>query len=90
MNFAEEVVKRGSKVPGPAGPQRAAGMPGIAGKNGAPGPMPMPLPSGQNGATLQGVENPEAYVIAGLVVGIAGTFLNGVGVCILFLRSERH
>ena len=91
MNFAEEVVKRGSKVPGPAGPQGAVGSPGVpgnAGKDGAPGSTPVSLPSGQNGPTLQGVENPDAYVIAGLVVGTAGAFLNGVGVCILFLRRD--
>jgi hypothetical protein len=85
LNFAVEELKRGSKVPGPAGPQGAAGVPGIAGKDGAPGPTPMTLPSGQTGPTLQGAENPY-FAIAGLVVGIAGTFLNGVGVCILFLR----
>ena len=89
LNFAVEELKRESKVPGPAGPQGAVGVPGIAGKDGAPGPTPMTLPSGQTGPTLQGVENPY-LAIAGLVVGIAGTFLNGVGVCILFLRSERH
>jgi hypothetical protein len=77
-----------SKVPGPAGPQGAVGVPGIAGKDGAPGPTPMTLPSGQTGPTLQGVENPY-LAIAGLVVGIAGTFLNGVGICVLFLR-EKH
>ena len=32
------------------------------------------------------VENSDTYAIAGLVVGIAGAFLNGVGVCVLFLR----
>jgi hypothetical protein len=85
LNLAVEELKRESKVPGPAGPQGAVGVPGIAGKD---GPTPTTLPSGQTGQTLQGVENPY-LAIAGLVVGIAGTFLNGVGICVLFLR-EKH
>jgi hypothetical protein len=82
LNLEVEELKRESKVPGPAGPQGAVGVPGIAGKDGAPGPTPMTLLSGQTGPTLQGAENPY-LALAGLVVGIAGTFLNGVGVCIL-------
>jgi hypothetical protein len=34
LNLAVEELKRESKVPGPAGPQGAVGMPGIAGKDG--------------------------------------------------------
>jgi len=83
LNIAVEELKRGLKSlgpQGPAGPQGTPGVPGNAGKDGAPG---------KDGASSSGgplIENSDTYAIAGLVVGIAGAFLNGVGVCVLFLR----
>jgi hypothetical protein len=77
LNLAVEELKRESKASRPAGPQGAVGTPGVpgnAGKDGAPG---------QNGPL---VESSDTHAIAGLVVGIAEAFLNGVGVCVLFLR----
>ena len=70
-------IFRGSKVPRPAGPQCAVGtttVPVNAGKVGAPGQIGRPI------------EKYDTYAIAGLVVWIAGAFLNGVGVCFLFVR----
>jgi hypothetical protein len=67
-------------VPGNAGKD---GTPGVPGKDGAPGQNGVTGAPGQNGPPG---ENSDTYAIAGLVVGVAGTILNGVGVCVLFLR----
>ena len=86
LNIAVEELKRELKslgLQGPAGPQGAVGTPGVpgnAGKDGAPG---------KDGVSSSGgppIENSYTSTIASLVVGIAGAVLNGVGVCVLFLR----
>ena len=86
---------------GPQGAVGAPGVPGNAGKDGAPGQNGPTVPQGAVGASgvpgnagkdeaqVQNgplSENSDTYVIVGLAVGITGAFLNGVGVCVLFLK----
>ena len=93
LNLVVEELKKGSKVEGTAGPQGAVGAPGVpgnAGKDGAPGQNGPSGPYGAVGAPgvpgNAGKDEEPVYVVVGLAVGITGAVLNGVGVCVLFLK----